>query len=138
MCVCETQSFEIKIAMLDDELACERLTFVPQHFATRFGIGEDALFAREEQLFLFFDAFSLPEYRGESKNKACHWLRHCIEAPQRLLVPGCFADSLTQKMPDRFDLSDCQIDPWIRSRDVRADVDQIFGFFIRREDVANR
>lgn len=138
MRVCETQPFEIEIAMLDDELACERLTFVAKHFATCFGVGQDALFASEEQLFLFFDAFSLPEYRGESKNKACHSLRHCIEAPQRLLVPGCFADSLTQKMPDRFDLSDCQIDPWIRTRNIRADVDQIFGFLIRCENVANR
>jgi hypothetical protein len=60
MCVREPQTLGIELTMLDDELTCQRFATAAKHFATRFGVGEHALLASQEQLLLIFDAFALP------------------------------------------------------------------------------
>jgi hypothetical protein len=60
MCIREPQTLVVKLAVLDDELACQRFATAAKHFATRFGVGEHALLASQEQLLLVFDAFALP------------------------------------------------------------------------------
>jgi len=100
MAVCESQALCIELAMLGDELASKIFAPSAEHLAARLGVGENALFARKEQLLLLFDALALSQNGREPKNEARHSLRDRIEAPQRLLIPGRLADALTQKMTD--------------------------------------